>query len=112
MFDIEDLSMTVFAKKSAMNVVEWAKVQDQLGKMQLALGAPHDLMMFSAEAADQINQDIYIGLPSTPLLAVFPGFEQIDRGDLPDYMVTLIVREDGFRECFPDIAAKRRTKYG
>jgi hypothetical protein len=113
MFDIgEEFAMTVFAKKPAMNVIDWGKVQNQLGQLQLALGAPHDLMMFSAEAADRINQDIYIGLPVAPMLAAFPGFELIDRSALPDFMATLIVREDGFRERFPDIAAKRRTKYG
>ena len=104
--------MTIFAKRTAMNVVDWAKIQDHLGELQLSLGGPHDLMMFSAEAADHINQDIYIGLPSAPLLAAFPGFEVIERGSLPDFMTTLIVREDGFRERFPDIAAKRRTRYG
>jgi hypothetical protein len=32
--------MTVFAKKAAMNVVDWSKVQDRIAQLQLALGVP------------------------------------------------------------------------
>ena len=42
-------TMTVFAKQ-VMSVDDWAKVQDRIGDLQMALRAPHDLMMFSAEA--------------------------------------------------------------
>ena len=65
--------MTIFAKKT-MNVSEWAKVQDQIGALQIAMGAPHDLMMLSTNNAnDRSDQDIYIGLPDQMLLAAFPG---------------------------------------
>jgi hypothetical protein len=103
--------MTVFAKKT-MNVAEWAKVQVQIGKLQFTLeGPPHDLMMFEADAkhADR-GQDIYIGLPSAALLAAFPGFVEVDRASLPDFLRTLVVREDGFEEHFPDIQEKRRSR--
>lgn len=103
--------MTTFARKR-MNVAEWSKVQDQIGKLQMALGGPHNLMMFSAETGDVSQQDIYIGLPDAKMLSAFPGFEPVEPASLPDFLATLVVREDGFRERFPDIAAKRRTKYG
>lgn len=103
--------MTVFAKKR-MSVSEWGKVQDQIGALQMSMGGPHDLMMFSADSPDRLMQDIYIGLPDERFFAGFPGFEKIERDDLPDYLTTLVVREDGFQERFPDIAKKRRSRLG
>lgn len=100
--------MTIFGKRR-MNVAEWAKVQDKIGMLLTTMGAPHDLMMFSIDSEDRGDQDIYIGLPNTIPLSGFPGFEQIKREDLPEYMSTLVVREDGFKEAFPDIAAKRNA---
>jgi hypothetical protein len=103
--------MTIFAKKT-MNVTEWAKVQEQIGALQMALGGPHDLMMLSTDSENGIlQQDIYIGLPDALLLKAFPGFEEINREALPDYMATLVAREDGFEERFPDIYGKRRSKF-
>jgi hypothetical protein len=102
--------MTIFAKKT-MNVTEWAKIQDQIGALQMALGAPHDLMMFSINnSEDRSKQDIYIGLPDPVLLAGFPGFDKIERESLPDYLATLVAREDGFEERFTDIFKKRRSR--
>jgi hypothetical protein len=101
--------MTVFAKKS-MTVVELAKVQDQIGRLQMLLEAPHDLMMFSAKTADSSRQDIYIGLPNAAMLTDFPGFQQVDQGSLPDFLATLVAREDGFEDRFPDIYRKRRSE--
>jgi hypothetical protein len=100
--------MTVFAKKT-MHLSEWTKIQDQVEMMQERMSAPHDLIMFSAKT-DDVNQDeIYIGLPDITLLSQFPGFQQIDRASLPDHLIALVVREDGFAERFPDIARKRRS---
>ena len=93
-----------------MNVVDWAKVQDQIGQLQLAMGGPHDLMMFSAKTDDPMQQDIYIGLPSATLLSAFPGFQQVDRFNLPDYLATLVVREEKFEQLFPDIFKKRCSR--
>jgi hypothetical protein len=102
--------MTVFAKRR-MGVAEWAPVQDKIGTLQLALNAPHDLMMFSVDSDERGKEDIFIVLPNDNMLKAFPGFETIERDSLPDYLCTLVVREDGFRERFPDIAKKRRTKF-
>ena len=101
--------MTIFAKKT-MNVREWARVQDQIGELQMILGAPYDLMMLSADTRDPTLQDIYIGLPDVRLLAAFSGFRQVDRSVLPDFLSTLVVREDGFEQSFPDIFRKRRSR--
>jgi hypothetical protein len=60
-----------------MNVVDWAPVQYQMGKLLIALGGPHDLMMFYAESEERATQDIYIGLPQYSLLSSFPGFQEI-----------------------------------
>jgi hypothetical protein len=95
-----------------MNVADWAPIQDRMGKLQIALGAPHDLMMLSIDVEGRPTaQDIYIGLPQASLLSAFRGFEEVDRSAIPDFVSTLIAREDGFRALFPDIAAKRRTRY-
>ena len=101
--------MTVFAKQ-VMSVDDWAKMQDRIGDLQMALRAPHDLMMFSAEADDPLKETIYIGVPNAELLANFQGFQQVNRADLPDFLTTLVVREDGFAEQFPDIQKKRRAR--
>jgi len=102
--------MTIFAKKR-MNVREWAKVQDQIGALQITMGAPHDLMMLSVDNADdRRDQDIYLGLPDKMLLAAFPGFVEVSRASLPDFLSTLVAREDGFEERFPDIFEKRRSR--
>ena len=101
--------MTIFAKKT-MSVTEWAKVQDLIGALQISMGAPHDLMMFSAKGSVLGEDDIYIGLPDASLLSAFPSFEKVERQSLPDFLVTLVVREDGFEERFPDISKKRRSR--
>jgi hypothetical protein len=107
------LPMTVFARKRGMLVVDWALLQDQLGKLVIAMGGPHNLMMFLAKSEEKpAVDDVYIGLPEATLLSSFPGFAEIQQSELPDYLSTLILREDGFRERFPDIAAKRRIRYG
>jgi hypothetical protein len=103
--------MTVFAK-ATMDVAVWGKVQDLVGEFQMKLGGPHDLMMFSVDSVERLKQDIFIGLPDSVPLSLFPEFTRIDRADLPDYLATLVAREDGFAERFPDIAAKRRVRFG
>jgi hypothetical protein len=49
-------------------------------------------------------------VPNAELLANFQGFQQVNRADLPDFLTTLVVREDGFAEQFPDIEKKRRAR--
>jgi hypothetical protein len=97
--------MIVFAKKT-LNVLDWTRVRNQIVALQTALGAPHDVMMFSAATSDPIQQDIYIGLPELIWLTDFPGFDQIDRASLPDFLATLVLHEDGFEQRFPDIFQK------
>jgi hypothetical protein len=46
---------------------------EQIVALQTALGAPHDVMMFSAATSNPIQQDIYIGLPDLIWLQIFPG---------------------------------------
>jgi len=100
--------MTVFARKS-MNVTQWAAVHEQIDSLQMALGAPHDLMMLGVRTDDRETDDIYIGLPDRKFLPIFPGFVEVDQAALPDRLSTLVVREDGFKERFPDIYKKRRS---
>jgi len=101
--------MTVFAKK-LMSVADRVKAQNRLENLQTALLTPHDLMLFSAKSEDPMKQMIYIGVPNAELLANFEGFQQIPQAELPDFLNTLVVYEDGFAERFPDIAKKRRAK--
>jgi hypothetical protein len=86
------------------------QLQNRIDKLRLELGNPHDLMMFSSKARDAMLRNIYIGLPDDGLLDRFPGFKKIDRERLPDFLATLVVREDGFEENFPDIARRRMRK--
>jgi hypothetical protein len=100
--------MTIFAKKT-MHVSDWSKVQDQIGELQMALGRPHDLMMFSTSTRDFAQKNVYIGLPTATYLAAFPGFEEISQESLPDRLSTIVAREDEFEERFPDIFKKRQA---
>jgi hypothetical protein len=47
---------------------------------------------------------------SFELLSAFAGFEKVERQSLPDFLTTLVVREDGFEERFPDISKKRQSR--
>ncbi len=103
--------MTVFAKRE-MNVTQWAPLQDRVAELMQATGGSHDVMMFSVDRT-ATSQIIFLGLPDERMLAAhFPGFVQINRAELPDFLTSLIVREDGFAKLFPDIAAKRRSRRG
>jgi hypothetical protein len=64
-------------------------------------------MMFIAHAK---QDDVFLGLPDNVPLEIFPTFERITREKLPDFLSTLVVREDGFEDRFPDIAKKRRSR--
>jgi len=101
--------MTVFAKKT-MPLRSWGALQDQMGLLQVTMGAPHDLMMLSTTSTDHKTDTIYIGLPDPALLPHFEGFEEIRQSELPDNMTTLVCRMDGFAEKFPDIERKRHGK--
>ena len=101
--------MAVFAKKT-MPLRSWGKLQDQMGLLQVTMGAPHDLMMLSTTSEDNKTDTIYIALPDATLLSYFEGFEQIRQSDLPNDMTTLVYRADGFAERFPDIERKRRKR--
>jgi hypothetical protein len=41
------------------------------------------------------------------MLALFDGFTEIQENELPEKLIALVIREDGFDERFPAIAAKR-----
>jgi hypothetical protein len=98
--------MTKFAKKK-MLFREWHRLQEEIAHLQFKLGAPHDLMMFLAEDLEDAAQFVYLGLPDEVPLTFFPGFEVIDQSALPGFLTTLVCREDGFKERYPDIASKR-----
>ena|ERR1700730_6443130 len=76
-------------------------------ELAIVLGRSHEVMLFSRTADDRKGEDVYLGLPDRSLLSRFPGFTEIERESLPQAMRTLVVREDGFAERFPDVAAKR-----
>ena len=81
-------------------------VRERIGHLQITLGAPLDLMMLEKPASDSTASRVFIGLPRGTLLAAFEGFEEIPREHLPDGLVLLIARKEGFHARFPDIAAK------
>jgi len=100
--------MTKFFKRENMDVTEWGPLQIGIEALQMTSGAPHDLMMFATDR-NGTSQDIYLGMPDH-LADALDQFTEIERADLPDYLTTLVVREDEFQERFPDIAAKRRMR--
>ena len=101
--------MVAFARRRGLSVTEWAPIKVRAVRLMQALGTPHNVMMFIARAEQPLLEDVYIGLPDEELLqAEFPGFILIDRSELPDDLSTLVAREDGFKELYPDIYAKRR----
>jgi hypothetical protein len=78
-----------------------------LGDLQLKLGAPHELMMLSSHPLSHQDFEVFIGVPQRELLAPFEGFTEIQENELPEKLIALVIREDGFDERFPAIAAKR-----
>ena len=104
------MMMTVWAER-IFPFGKYDAVQERIGQLQIKLGAPPDLMMLEKPASDFTASHVFIGLPRGAMLASFEGFEEIPREHLPDGLVMLIARKDGFAERFPDIAAKlNRTR--
>jgi hypothetical protein len=97
--------MTVWAKK-IFPFGKYEAVEERIGQLQIRLGAPYDLMMLEKPISDSTASHIFIGLPRISMLVSFEGFEEVDREHLPDGLVVLIARKEGFESHFPDIAAK------
>jgi hypothetical protein len=66
-------------------------------------------MMFETNRLRSEKYEIFIGVPQRELLAQFSGFIEIQESELPGELIPLVIREDGFNERFPAIAAKRAT---
>jgi hypothetical protein len=77
-----------------------------VGDLQLKLGAPHELMILGSHPLTHKGYEVFIGVPQRELLALFDGFTEIQENELPDKLIALVIREDGFDERFPAIAAK------
>jgi hypothetical protein len=99
------IGVTIFARRSFDRLVSNA-LPSRFSVLQQRLGAPHDLMMLRRRRDDHSGDDIYLGLPHKKLLAAFPGFVEVEREELPNFLSPLVVRQDRFAELFPDIAAK------
>jgi hypothetical protein len=101
--------MTIFARKS-VSPTEFDTIQNVIGHLQMRLGA-YDVMMLSTMPTKSSKCEVYIGLPDARLLAPFPGFRPVDRASIPSGLISLVARDDGFAQSFPDIARKigRRT---
>jgi hypothetical protein len=84
----------------------YAKTMDVIGDLQIKLGAPHELMMLERHGPGSCDSEVFIGAPNRGLLKMFPGFTEIDECALPDELIPLVVRNDGFEERFPQIVAK------
>jgi hypothetical protein len=97
---IAKAAMTIFARRLGMNLVDRGQIEDKMDRLQFALGAPHDLMMFSAGSDRDANlRDIYIGLPQESMLSSFPGFQVIQRSDLPNSLSAVIAREGNLKSA-------------
>jgi hypothetical protein len=101
--------MIFWAKKACTGGEDTLPLQDRMAELQLSLGGPHELMMFETNRLHSAKYEIFIGVPQRELLAQFPGFMEIQESELPGELIPLVIREDGFDERFPAIAAKRAT---
>jgi hypothetical protein len=101
--------MIFWAKKACTGGEDTLPLQDRMAELQLSLGGPHELMMFETNRLRSAKYEIFIGVPQRELLAQFPGFIEIQESELPGELIPLVIREDGFNERFPAIAAKRAT---
>jgi hypothetical protein len=101
-----EYAMVYWAKRSCDPDAE-IPFMKLVGDLQLKLGAPHELMMLGSHPLTRKGYEVFIGVPQRELLDLFDGFTEIQENELPDKLVALVIREDGFDERFPAIAAKR-----
>jgi hypothetical protein len=101
-----EYTMVYWAKRSCDPDAE-IPFMKLVGDLQLKLGAPHELMMLGSHPLTRKGYEVFIGVPQRELLALFDGFTEIQENELPDKLIALVIREDGFDERFPAIAAKR-----
>jgi hypothetical protein len=101
-----EYTMVYWAKRSCDPDAE-IPFMKLVGDLQLKLGAPHELMMLGSHPLTCKGYEVFIGVPQRELLALFDGFTEIQENELPEKLIALVIREDGFDERFPAIAAKR-----
>jgi hypothetical protein len=85
---------------------DYTRAQELMGDLQIRLGAPHELMMFERHVPGSRSAEVFIGVPQREMLRIFDGFTEIAESELPDGLIGLVTRDDGFQERFPQIAAK------
>lgn len=96
--------MTIWAKRICTRE-EWGQLQDHIADMQMGFGGPRDLVML-VKAQPGGHDDVFLGLPGSNQLSSFPGFDEMNREDIPTGVTILVCRADGFSDRFPDIAEK------
>lgn len=91
----------MFWGKRQFKWADYGPYQDRLGDLQMANASLYrEFMMFATEVKAGVN-DIYVGLPSRELMALFDGFEPVAQSDLPTVVDTLLLADmHAFRERF------------
>lgn len=70
---------------------------DCFEQMFASLHGPREMMMISTGLADTT---VYLNLPDPKLVAMYPGFTEIEPANLPTEATLLIGHQDAFQERF------------
>jgi hypothetical protein len=89
---------------------EYAPYQDRLGDLQLANATRHrEFMMFAIEEKVGL-QDIYVGVPTRGLMAVFDGFEPVSEAALPRVVTSLLLADvNAFKDAGFEFKHNKRS---
>jgi hypothetical protein len=72
---------------------DYAPYQDRLEKLQMANATRYrEFMMFAIQEKVGL-QDIYVGVPTNELMAVFDGFEPVSEAALPKVVDSLLLAD-------------------
>lgn len=72
---------------------DYAPYQDRLEKLLMANPTRYrEFMMFSVEASVGVG-DVYVGVPTKELMAMFDGFEPVNEATLPRAVVSLLLAD-------------------
>ena len=77
--------------KRRFSGADYSPYMKLLGDLQLAMPNPQEFAMVARNVRGVIEQDVYVGVPTTQLLAAFDGFEPVSEADLPKEIDQILV---------------------
>jgi hypothetical protein len=90
---------------------EFAPYQDRMEKLLMANATRHcEFMMYMVEVKVGLA-DVYVGVPTKELMAVFDGFEPVAEADVPKVIDTLLVADvNAFNDAGFEFEHNKRQK--